>query len=173
VSITPNAQRLVLLGRIAGAFGVHGEVRIESWTQPRAAIFNYQPWLMRRPNGEDYWLDHIQGRQQGQQLIVHLPQVNERTQAQALYGSEIYVPRNALPPPEPGQYYWVDLEGLSVQTVDGVPLGKVSHLFATGSNDVLVVQGERERLLPFLEDEVIRSIDFAAGMMVVDWDPDF
>jgi len=162
-----------VLGRIAGAFGVHGEVRIESWTQPRAAIFSYQPWLMRRPNGEEFSLNNLHGRQQGEQLIVRLPQVNQRTQAQALYGSEIYVPRSALPPPEPGQYYWVDLEGLRVQTIDGVELGKVSHLFATGANDVLVVRGERERLLPFLEDQVICSIDFAAGLMVVDWDVDF
>jgi len=148
-------------------------VRIESWTQPRTAIFTYQPWLMCRPNGEEFSLNAINGRQQGQQLIVRLPQVNERLQAQALYDTQIYVPRSALPPPQPGQYYWVDLEGLSVQTVDGVPLGKVSHLFATGANDVVVVQGERERLLPFLEDEVIRRIDFAAGLMVVDWDVDF
>jgi len=161
------------LGRIAGAFGVHGEMRIESWTQPRAAIFTYQPWLMRRPNGEEFSLNNLHGRQQGEQLIVRLPHVNERIQAQALYGSEIYVPRSALPPSEPGQYYWVDLEGLRVQTIDGVPLGKVSHLFATGANDVLVVRGERERLLPFLEDQVICSIDFAAGLMVVDWDVDF
>jgi len=173
VSLAPNPQRRVLLGRIAGAFGVQGEVRIESWTQPRAAIFSYQPWLMRRPNGEEFSLDNSQGRQQGEQLIVRLPQVNERLHAQALYGTEIYVPRSALPPPQPGQYYWVDLEGLNVQTVDGVPLGKVSHLFATGANDVLVVRGERERMLPFLKDEVVRSIDFASGLIVVDWDPDF
>jgi len=162
-----------VLGRIAGAFGVHGEVRIESWTQPRTAIFSYQPWLMCRPDGKEFSVKNIQGRQQGQQLIVRLPDVHQRIQAQALYGTEIYVPRSALPPPQPGQYYWVDLEGLSVQTVEGVLLGTVSHLFATGANDVVVVRGERERLLPFLEDDVIHRIDFSAGLMVVDWDPEF
>ena len=71
------------------------------------------------------------------------------------------------------QVAWADLEGLAVETVDGVALGTVSHLFATGANDVLVVRGDRERLLPFVWEQVIHSVDFGAGLIRVDWDPDF
>ncbi|MDO5610991.1 MAG: ribosome maturation factor RimM, partial [Pseudomonadota bacterium] len=70
-------------------------------------------------------------------------------------------------------YYWVDLEGLQVVTVAGVVLGRVDHLFSTGANDVIVVQGERERMIPFVQPDVITQIDFDAGLIVVDWDPDF
>ena len=60
-----------------------------------------------------------------------------------------------------------------MRTIEGRELGTVSHLFATGANDVLVVKGERERLIPFVRDGVVREIDLAAGAIVVDWDPEF
>ena len=83
------------------------------------------------------------------------------------------MPRDALPPPKPGEYYWVDLEGLRVETVEGMELGRIDHLFATGANDVLVVRGERERMIPFVQPEVVTGVDFDAGVVVVDWDPEF
>jgi 16S rRNA processing protein RimM len=83
------------------------------------------------------------------------------------------VPRSALPPPAAGEYYWVDLEGLRVVNVEGVDFGTVSHLFSTGANDVLVARGERERMIPFVQPDFIRSVDFDAGVVTVDWDPDF
>ena len=83
--------------------------------------------------------------------------------ATALRGTEILVPREALPPPAPGEYYWVDLEGLRVVTVEGVTLGEVSHLLSTGANDVMVVRGERERMLPFVQPDYVKSVDFESG----------
>lgn len=88
-------------------------------------------------------------------------------------GAEVFVSRSLLPATAPGEFYWNDLEGLRVRTIEGVELGTVSHLFATGANDVLVVKGERERLVPFIRDSVVREIDIAAGTIVVDWDPEF
>jgi 16S rRNA processing protein RimM len=79
-----------------------------------------------------------------------------------------------LPQPRPGEYYWADLEGLEVVNVDAVPLGRVSHLFSTGANDVLVAKSEeRERMIPFVVDQYVRDVDFDAGRIVVDWDPEF
>ena len=78
-----------------------------------------------------------------------------------------------LPPPGPGECYWADLEGLRVLTLDGVELGTVASLFATGANDVLVVRGDRERLVPFIRDTVIAEIDLDRRLLRVDWDPDF
>jgi 16S rRNA processing protein RimM len=78
-----------------------------------------------------------------------------------------------LPKPKPGEYYWVDLEGLEVSNLEGIALGRVSHLFDTGSNQVMVVQGERERLIPFLEGDFVKHVDFEAGRIEVDWDAEF
>ena len=88
-------------------------------------------------------------------------------------GTDIYVPRSALPPPKTGEFYWIDLEGFRVVSVDGVDFGTVSHLFSTGSNDVLSIHGDRERMVPFVEPDFVKSVDFEARLITVDWDPDF
>ncbi len=168
-----DSQRRILLGRILGAFGVRGEAKLESWTEPRLAIFRYQPWIVRKPDGSESSLSGVRGRESSKHLVVTLPDVTDRDAVEALRGTEIYVARDTLPPPKPDEYYWVDLEGLDVRTVDGVALGQVSHLFSTGANDVLVVRGDRERLLPFVQPDYIKSVDFDANLVVVDWDPEF
>lgn len=166
--------RPILLGRVLGAFGIRGEVKLESWTEPRTQIFKYQPWTLRDAQGRERELLGARGRDAGKHLVATFPDVEDRDAAEALRGTEILVPRSALPPPRPGEYYWVDLEGLQVRTVDGVPLGTVSHLFSTGANDVMAVRDdERERLIPFVQPQFVTSVDFEAGIVTVDWDPDF
>src|SRR5262249_1882882 len=114
------------------------------------------------------------GREHGKGLIAALPQVEDRDAAMALVGAEIWVRRSALPRAKRGEYYWVDLEGLDVVCADGVGLGKVSHLFSTGANDVLVVRdGERERLIPFVLGQFVQDVDLDSARITVDWDPDF
>ncbi|KQZ67984.1 MULTISPECIES: ribosome maturation factor RimM [unclassified Lysobacter] len=169
-----ETTRRILLGRVLSAFGVRGELKLESWTEPRSAIFRYQPWIVRDPQGRERELSGVRGRESGKYLIASFPDVADRDAVEALRGTEIYVPRSALPPPSEGEYYWVDLEGLRVATVDGVDLGTVSHLFATGANDVLVARDdERERMIPFVIPQYVVSVDFEAGLVTVDWDPEF
>jgi 16S rRNA processing protein RimM len=166
-------QKMILLGRVTGVFGVRGDVKIESWTEPRAQIFRYQPWILRSADGSERELKGAKGRDTGKHVVATLPGCDDRDSAEALRGTEIWVPRQALPPPAPGEYYWVDLEGLRVVTTEGVALGEVSHLLSTGANDVLVVRGERERMLPFIQPDYVTSVDFDAGVITVDWDPEF
>lgn len=169
-----TAGRRVLVGRIVGLYGVQGWLKIESWTEPRTRIFDYQPWRLAAAAGTETEVKGVRGRPQGKGLIASLPQVNDREQAAALIGMDIYVDRELLPPPGKDEFYWVDLEGLEVVTVEGVKLGRVSHLFATGANDVVVVKdGERERLIPFVQGSYVRTVDLSGGSMVVDWDPEF
>lgn len=164
----------ILLGRVLGALGLRGEVRIESWTEPRDAIFRYQPWTLRDEQGNERQCHGVRGRDTGKHVLGVFPEVADRDAAEALRGLEIHIPRSALPPAAPGEYYWADLEGLRVCTVDGVDLGKVSHLFATGANDVLVARDdERERMIPFVQPQYITAIDLEQGIVTVDWDPDF
>lgn len=167
-----STDRRILLGRVAGDFGVRGELKLLSWTEPRGAIFKYQPWILRTGDAERE-VAGVRGRDTGKLVVAQFPGVESREQAEALKGADIWVLRSQLPAPAPGEYYWVDLEGLAVQTVEGVALGTVSHLFDTGANPVLVVSGERERLIPFVSEQYVRSVDFDAGLVVVDWDPDF
>ena len=167
-----STDRRILLGRVAGDFGVRGELKLLSWTDPRDAIFKYQPWILRSGQAERE-VSGVRGRDTGKLLIAAFPGIENREQAEALKGAEIWVSRSQLPAPRPGEYYWVDLEGLAVQTVEGVALGTVSHLFDTGANPVMVISGDRERLVPFVTDQYVQSVDFDAGLIVVDWDPDF
>jgi 16S rRNA processing protein RimM len=167
-----STDRRILLGRVAGDFGVKGELKLLSWTDPRDAIFKYQPWILRAGESERE-VSGVRGRDTGKLVIATFPGIENREQAEALKGSEIWVLRSQLPAPKPGEYYWVDLEGLEVRTVEGVALGTVDHLFDTGANPVLVIAGERERLVPFVTDQYVKSVDFEAGLIVVDWDPDF
>jgi 16S rRNA processing protein RimM len=105
--------------------------------------------------------------------VAQLRNFDERDQATRLLGCEIAVSRDQLPELSTGEYYWTDLQGLRVENLDGVELGRISHLFETGANDVIVVQGEREHLIPYTWGIAVRKVDLAAGLMIVDWDPDF
>lgn len=162
----------VTLGRVRGAYGVRGWIKVESHTDPPANILNYSQWTLRLSNGDQRY-EVLEGRPQGDAWVVALAGVVDRDAAAALAGCDIVVARSALPALPEGEYYWADLTGLAVRLEDGRLLGSVSHVFATGANDVLVVRGERERLIPFIRGEYIKSVDLDAGVVVVEWDPDF
>ena len=170
---TEDGERLVILGRVSGLYGVRGWVKIHSDTDPRENIVNYQPWYLHQGDGwQSFRLEG--GRRHGKTVVAKIQGLDDRDQAAALVGTEIAVRRSQLPEAEePGEYYWADLEGLRVETLDGVDLGRVSRLFETGANDVLVVRGERERLIPYLWQQVVCEVDLDAGLMRVDWDPEF
>ena len=168
-----GSEKFVLLGKIVGVHGVRGELKLESYTEPRMQIFRYQPWLLRSASGEKQIVD-CRGRAQGKGLVAELPGLADRDAAAALGGEDIWVARSALPATKPDEYYWSDLEGLEVVTIEGVSLGKVSHLVATGANDVLVVKDDkRERLIPFLVGQFVTEIDLQSARLTVDWDPEF
>lgn len=171
MGIEKNNDRIVL-GRVTGLFGVKGWVKVFSDTDPREGIVKYSPWLLNQ--GSDWRSVNVEaGQRQGKTIVAKLAGIDDRDAAAALIGAAIAVPRGRLPPAAPGEVYWADLEGLAVKTVAGVELGLVSHLIETGANDVLVVKGERERLIPFIREQVIKTIDLDQGVLVVDWDPDF
>ena len=171
--MSDGSEKQVLVGRIVGLSGVGAMVKLESWTDPRMQIFSYQPWQLRSGAGIKE-LSGARGREQGKGMVAELPGIANREAAAALIGSEIWVARSAMPKAAPGQYYWFDLEGLEVVNVEGVALGKVSHLISTGANDVMVArQGDRERLIPFIDDDFVKSVDLQAQRITVDWDPEF
>jgi 16S rRNA processing protein RimM len=165
------SDRWLTLGRIVGVFGVKGWVKVESFTEPRSNLFGYSEW--RLGSGAASLARLEQGKVQGAGLVAKLVGIDDRDQAAGLVGSEIQVQRSQLPEPKPGEYYWVDLEGLEAFTTEGVKLGVVSHLFATGANDVVVIQGEREHLVPYVMGHFVKEVDLSARKIVLDWDPTF
>ncbi len=164
-------SRFVVLGHFTGPHGLKGWVKVFSHTQPREGIFSHE-WWVGRP-GQWRPVRHHGGRKQGKTLVVRLEGVNSPEEAETYRDLQIAVPRQQLPEPEENAWYWADLEGLRVVTTEGVELGRVSHLFETGANDVMVVKGERERLLPFTYGHTVMAVDLEQGEIRVDWDPDF
>ncbi|MGE5624741.1 MAG: ribosome maturation factor RimM [Bacillota bacterium] len=165
-------RKRIVIGKVGGPFGIKGWIKLLSHTEPRDRIFEYAPWLLKRGGEWKEW-EVAEGHAHGKGVIARLEGVTDRDQAQALMGAEIAVWRDQLGETKPGQYYWADLVGADVRLESGRSLGKVDGLMATGANDVLVVKGDRERLIPFIQGQVIKRVDLGAGIIVVDWDPDF
>lgn len=167
-----NAGTKVRIGHFAGCFGVKGWVKVFSYTKPKENILAYSPWILI---GQDRVTEFkiIEGCRHGKSLVARLNGIESRAEAAEFTGREIYINREQLPEIEQDEYYWADLVGLAVLTENNVNLGRVESLIETGANDVLVVKGDQERLIPFLQKDVVRFIDLEGGKILVSWDPDF
>lgn len=162
----------VELGRVTGLFGVQGWVKVFSDTRPREGLLEYRTVYVGR-EGDRREMQVATGQRQGKGIALKFAGVDDRDAAATLVGSAIWVRREQLPAAGEGEYYWVDLVGLRVVTLAGEELGRIERLFETGANDVMVIRGDREHLVPFVRPAVVRDVDLAAGVMRVDWDPDF
>lgn len=167
-------ERLVLLGRVVGVHGLRGEVKIESYTEPRLRIFDYSPWLLETAPGVAEKIEKVRGRAQGKGVIASLPGFDDRDSVAKLIGVRIFVPRSTLPELQ-GEFYQEDLAGLEVVNLAGASFGTVSHLFDTGANLVLVAKNKdgREHLIPYVPDVYVKAVDLEARRIVVDWEQDF
>ncbi len=165
-----GAQKTVALGYISAVHGIKGWVKVHSWTRPMEAILEYPTWLL----GEDKKpVNIIDGRKQGKGLAVLFPGIEDREQAISLVGQQIFVRREQMPATDEGEYYWSDLEGLEVYSTSGELLGRVERLLETGANDVLVIRGKREHLVPFIQGKYVTRVDLGERLIEVDWDPEF
>lgn len=168
----------ITLGNISGVHGIKGWVKVFSHTSPREQITEYQQWFLNRRGNDWKPVKVIEGKKQGKNIIALLENTHDRDQAEALVGSEIAIHKDQLKQLSKGEYYWRDLIGLSVETIEGERLGEIEWLFDTGSNDVFIVKDTdgievKERMLPYIMGDVIQSIDLDKSLMIVDWDPEF
>lgn len=166
----------ITVGSIGAPYGVRGWVKVHSYTEAPANILGYEPWYLRAANKPDApWqtAEVEDAKEHGKGIVAKFADCDDRDAAALMRGTDIAIHRDQLPPAEEGEYYWVDLVGLRVVTLDGTDLGSVDHLMETGANDVLVVKGERERLIPFVMDVIVQDVDLASGVIRVDWDADF
>lgn len=167
----PGGEMLVL-GKISGVYGVKGWVKLFSDTEPRDGILDYEHYFLKE-KGQWRPLEIIQGRKQGKGVVVHIEGCDDRDQAMLLIGSEIAITNDQLDELAENEYYWKDLIGLAVLNQDNVDLGTVNNMMETGANDVLIVTGDRERLIPFTQGHTVLEVNLDEKVIRVDWDPEF
>jgi 16S rRNA processing protein RimM len=165
-----GGPRPVVLGRVGAPFGVQGWLKVQSYTDPLEGIVGYRDWELYRGTslGRRTVLDW---KRAGSGVAVRLEGVDSREAAQALTGAEVRVERAELPPAAPGEHYWHDLVGLDASSPQGVPLGRVAEILEMPAHPVLVLEGDRQRLVPLVADRLV-AVDLDAGRLTLDWHPD-
>ena len=169
-----TSETLIPVGKISGAFGVKGWVKVYSYTEPRNNILQYSPLYLSRRDG---WVEIkvSGGHVQGKGIVMGIENVTDRDQVQALIGAELAISKAQLEPVAEDEFYWADLIGLTVSNLQQVELGVVDSLLETGANDVLVVKAndKTERLIPFVMEDIVKSVDLDKKHIQVDWQEDF
>lgn len=165
-----GSAMMIVMGRVAAPFGIRGWIKVQPFTRTVGSLLEHPAWWLGR---EGRWGSSKveEGAVHGRSLIAKLEGCDDRDAAARLKGMDVALPRTELPASADGEYYWSDLIGLEVVNREGVALGRVAGLMETGASHVLVVQGERERLIPFAEP-VVLSVKVADGRLTVDWSAD-
>ncbi len=163
-----SAARRIELGKIIGVHGLAGWLKVHSYCEPREQLFEHRTLTI----GETA-IDGYRGKVSGKRLLIRLDGYEDRTAVEPFVGQVLWVDREQLPQPAPGEYYWSDLEGLQVINTQGETLGRIDHLMATGANDVMVVKGMVDTLIPFVQGQYVKSVDLVAGVVTVDWSTDW
>lgn len=162
---------MIVMGRVSAPFGVKGWVKVQPYTEKVDSLFQYPKWWLAASGGWDA-MEVDEQSVHGDVLLVRFAGMDDRERAAKLRGREVAIPRNQLPAAAPGEVYWADLVGLAVENTHGQSLGHVGRLFESGANPVLVVTGDRERLVPFV-DAVVKQVDLDAGKLLVEWELDY
>ncbi|OBT17309.1 ribosome maturation factor RimM [Vibrio sp. UCD-FRSSP16_10] len=169
----------IVVGKLGATYGIRGWLKVHSFTDDAENIFNYSPWFL---NQKGTWVEHKveSWKRHNKGYVCKLEGLDVREDAHLLTNFEISVAPSSLPELSEEEFYWRELFGMKVVTTKGYDLGEVTDMLETGSNDVLVVKanlkdafGQKERLIPFLEEQVIIKVDREAQRIEVDWDPAF
>jgi 16S rRNA processing protein RimM len=168
-----------VLGKVTGAWGVRGWIRVAPFNDPRDSILlGQQRWWLRGHGG---WraLEIDQARVHGDALVAKAAGLDDREQAQALKGCDVLVSRAAFPEASAGEVYWIDLIGCTVRNPAGETLGTVAAVEEFGAHPVLRVEADgadgvpgASRLIPFVP-QVVRQIDLPGRAVLVDWELDY
>ncbi|MGH8235761.1 MAG: ribosome maturation factor RimM [Steroidobacteraceae bacterium] len=164
-------QRRVVLGQVGGPFGVQGWVKVQSYTDPPANILEYGRWQLGRAG---LWreVEVEDGKVTAKGVLAKLAGVRTPEDARLITGEQVAVDREQLPAPEPGEYYWSDLEGLEAFGREGQLLGRIEEFRTTPGSPVVVIRGERQHWVPFVKERIV-SVDLDAGRVVFDWAADW
>jgi 16S rRNA processing protein RimM len=166
----------IVIADIVGVYGIKGWVKIRVYLEDPATIKSLANLRLMNARRAATPVTVRSIRPQGKGWIAQLSDIDDRNAAEALRGFQMTVSESDLPTAGDGEFYWRELTGLSVYEITTASLlGEVSYLLDTGSNDVLVIKpneqsiDDRERLIPWLLDDVVVSVDVAGGRLLVDW----
>ena len=159
---------MVVMGRVRAPHGLKGWIKVQTFTQEIEGLLDYPEWWL---GTEGKWQQHrvAESAVHGSMVVARLDGITDRDVAAELRGRDVAVPRAAMPQSQEGEFYWSDLLGMEVSDRAAMKLGVVAKILETGANTVLVVEGEKELLVPFIQD-VIVSVDLKARQLVVDWE---
>lgn len=167
------------MGKVGSVYGIKGWLKIHSFTENAEDIFDYSPWSLKL-GGKTQSVTVTDWRKHNNGLIAKFDGIDDRDIAQGVVSHEITVDESVLPELPEGDFYWRDLIGMAVVTEQGYNLGEVTDIMETGANDVLVVKanrndgfGKKERLIPYLFEQVVKTVDATNKQITVDWDPGF
>lgn len=169
--MTNKNQELIVVGKFGRVQGLDGFIRVVSFTEPKENILNYLPWHIKVNNGMQI-SKPIAIKKSAKFDLVKIAGFEDRDQAHALTNTEISIEKSLLPQLQDDEYYWHDIIGMSVINTENIILGKVEDIIATGSNDVLVVNGGKRHLIPYINDYVI-NIDKEKNLITTNWNEDF
>ncbi len=180
MSLKGKLENLIVVGRICGVFGVKGWLKVYSFTEQPLQILKYKPWSLKQGSVLKHF-EIIESRKHGKGIVVQLKGIDDRDVAAQWVNAKIYIDSDHLPKLPEGDYYWAELKGLNVLDVSGTLLGQVIDIMQTGANDVLVLQesinnideNANEILIPYIMDQVIKSIDLDQKEIIVDWDVNY
>tara|TARA_B100001540_G_scaffold198415_1_gene174784 strand:- start:165 stop:680 length:516 start_codon:yes stop_codon:yes gene_type:complete len=166
-----NDQEKLVIGRVSSPHGIKGWLKILSYTDPIENIFSYKSIFLKKSNNflpfeiEDYSIS-------GKIIRMKLKGIDDRNHSEEIADCEILINRNDLPEISSDSYYWADLIGFQIKKESGEVHGILDSFLETGSNDVMVVIGMKNNrnLIPFINGEVIKSVDLESKIIIVDWD---
>jgi len=162
----------VVIGRTSSPWGVKGWIKVISFTETVEDILTYPVWTLRGPRKE-LQLELEAGKRHGKGVIAKFKGFDTPEHVRELAGLEVVIHRSALPETGKNEYYWTDLEGLTVIDQHGKPLGTVQYLIETGANDCMVIQASEggQIAIPWLLGSVVTRVSLETGEIFVDWDP--
>ena len=168
-----EADPMVVMGRVIGAQGILGWVKIKTYTEFMDGLVGFPVWWLGNEKHPWREVGVEKFAVQSKGLIAKFPGCSDRTAAEKYKGLLVAVPRSSLPQQARDEYYWSDLIGLAVVNLAGESLGTVDNLMDTGANQVLCVRGESgEILIPFIAS-AIKKVDLTGRVIRVDWQADY
>jgi 16S rRNA processing protein RimM len=160
------------MGKIVSSHGIKGWLKIYPFTENVATLNDYSDWLVSKD--EKVWLRYKVEKTiiKNKSILVKFTDLNNRNESDSLNKNIVGIERSDLPELAPNIFYWSDLIGLDVINKKNIYYGVVDNMMETGSNDVIIVKGKKEILIPYLPDVVIK-VDLEAKKILVDWDEEY
>lgn len=159
------------IAKIGASYGLSGYLKLQSYCEPKAKIFDYSPWyLLKNKTYQIFQLDDAKISEE--KFLIKPANCNTPESARLLTNQLIYIHQNQLPKLK-DEYYWHDLIGCEVKNLRGEKLGMVEQMLETGANDVMLLKAKQHRAIPFIMHSVIQTVDIKNKLIIADWELDF